>query len=132
MWRKPVESVSGAQTEWITPVIQTPSFLAYAARFANQVQDPWSPEPSVRVLGDDEMGCEWVREAETRFPAQLGLPPILPSSHPGLSLPGPSGPEVLWPCPEDWVLSPDPGVPRPPGRLRLHPTLPHRLLRMCD
>lgn len=84
-----MESVSGAQTEWITPVIRTPSFLAYVARFADQVQDPWSPEPSVRVLGDDEMGCEWVREAETRFPAQLGLlpsslPPILGSASLGL------------------------------------------------
>ena len=47
-----------------TPVIQTPSLLAYLARLANQVQNLWSPVPAVRVLGD-EMGFKWDEGSES-------------------------------------------------------------------
>ena len=60
------EAIGGCApcTNGITPIIQTPSLLAYLARLANQVQSLWSPMPAVRVLGD-EMGFKWDEESET-------------------------------------------------------------------
>ena len=42
IWKKPVEVVPHAPMGQTTPVIQTPSLLAYLARLANQVQNLWS------------------------------------------------------------------------------------------
>ena len=64
IWKKPVEVVPRAPMGQTTPVIQTPSRLAYLARLANQVQNLWSPVPAVRVLGD-EMGFKWDEGSET-------------------------------------------------------------------
>ena len=64
IWKKPVEVVPHAPMGQTTPVIQTPSLLAYLARLANQVQNLWSPVPAVRVLGD-EMGFKWDEESES-------------------------------------------------------------------
>ena len=64
IWKKPVEVVPHAPMGQRTPVIQTPSLLAYLARLANQVQNLWSPVPAVRVLGD-EMGFKWDEGSES-------------------------------------------------------------------
>lgn len=64
IWKKSVEVVPLAPMGQTTPIIQTPSLLAYLARLANQVQNLWSPMPAVKVLGD-EMGFKWDEESET-------------------------------------------------------------------
>ena len=60
IWRKPVEIVHRARIRWITPVIQTPSLLAYPVGLANQVQNMF---PCLQL--GDEMGFEWNGESET-------------------------------------------------------------------